>query len=76
MPTIVNTRRKVRRNEPCPFCTSGKKFKKCHGALIKSDEMVPTRAAGHSHERPTLLAYTPAVKKGPRPAVAVVKKHG
>ena len=28
---IRNTRRVVQRNEPCPFCTSGLKFKRCHG---------------------------------------------
>lgn len=30
----MNTKKKVGRNEPCP-CGSGKKFKKCHGALPK-----------------------------------------
>lgn len=34
---IVCARRKVRRNEPCPFCTSGKKFKKCHGATKRTE---------------------------------------
>ncbi len=35
-PTITTVRRespKVGRNDPCP-CGSGKKFKKCHGAVV------------------------------------------
>lgn len=31
---ITNVRRTVGRNEPCPFCTSGIKFKKCHGKNV------------------------------------------
>lgn len=31
---IRNTRRKVRRNEPCPFCRSGRKFKLCCGRAV------------------------------------------
>jgi preprotein translocase subunit SecA len=31
-PQPVRTAKKVGRNEPCP-CGSGKKYKKCHGAV-------------------------------------------
>jgi hypothetical protein len=58
---IVNTRRKVHRNEPCPFCTSGIKFKKCHGAPIKGPA-------------PEGSLITTAVHKGPRPAMRKVIK--
>ena len=31
--TIVNTEKKIGRNDPCP-CGSGKKYKNCHGANV------------------------------------------
>ncbi len=38
---IRNTRRLVRRNKPCLFCTSGRKFKRCHGAPTRGP--IPTK---------------------------------
>jgi hypothetical protein len=57
---IMNTRRRVRRNEPCPFCASGIKFKRCHGA--------PQVVEIPPEERP-FPGYTGRIGKGPRPAM-------
>lgn len=65
---IRNTRRKVGRNESCPFCTSGKKFKSCHGSAVTSAEQLVCVAAGHPQERPVRFESTGRVHKGPRPA--------
>ena len=32
VPRQIINRQKVGRNEKCPFCKSGKKFKNCHGS--------------------------------------------
>lgn len=34
VPPIVNVRPLVRRNEPCRFCASGRKFKFCCGRAV------------------------------------------
>jgi hypothetical protein len=39
----VNSRRKIGRNEPC-HCGSGKKFKKCHGAVSSDPQPLPMPA--------------------------------
>ena len=64
---ITNVRRKVRRNEPCPFCASGIKFKRCHGQADRPEPYVVT-AAGHPQEHPVSFLFHPIVHKGPRPA--------
>lgn len=82
---IVNARAKVRRNEPCRFCMSGKKFKKCHGApqpdrvtLVGVDHTAPGEPdssfvcvayAGHAQEKPTILVYQKIAALGPIPTV-------
>lgn len=63
---ICNTRRLVKRNEKCPFCTSGKKFKHCHLRPTPRRELFT--AAGHAQEDPLTFACTTTVPKGPRPA--------
>ncbi len=40
---ITRTRRKVGRNEACSFCTSGLKFKRCHGKPVS---LPPDEATG------------------------------
>lgn len=68
---IVNLRRKVRRNESCPFCRSGRKFKLCCGAPQTVDTgglMLAARAAGRPHERPVLFAFDKRVSIGPVPS--------
>lgn len=69
---IKNTRRKVGRNESCPFCASGKKFKHCHGAPVRGETAVECIAAGNASEKPVRFSYTPAGHKGPRPAAREV----
>ena len=39
-PLVKGDLDKVGRNDPCP-CGSGKKFKKCHGALLQEEEEAP-----------------------------------
>ncbi len=64
---IVYTRRRVGRNERCPFCTSGRKFKVCHGASIPTECLMT--AAGHAQEQPAAFVCTLTTPKGPRPAM-------
>lgn len=68
---IKNLRRKYRRNEPCPHCASGRKFKFCCGSPLRqpgSDLPRLIRTAGKPHEKP--IAFVGAVPKplGPIPA--------
>lgn len=58
-------RRKVRRNEPCPFCTSGRKFKRCHGAPVEQDVPRGTHVAGKDGEQPAFMIYTARKALGP-----------
>ena len=46
--TVVRQDKKVGRNEPCP-CGSGKKFKKCHGALQRRE--LAHRSPGRCSDR-------------------------
>ena len=39
-PLVKGDLDKVGRNDPCP-CGSGKKFKKCHGALLQEEDEAP-----------------------------------
>jgi len=70
-PPIVNTRPVVGRNVACPFCGSGRKFKRCCGAPKPLDlpegVQLAARAAGRPHEKPILFAFDKRVAVGPIP---------
>lgn len=62
---IVCARRKVGRNEPCPFCASGMKFKKCHGAPTVREHTERISLAGHPQEKPATIPHITAEGLGP-----------